>query len=153
MKWADPMTIICPACDGRFPISVAALRSLRAACPGCGASLTAKGEWMLAEEARFRREIAPIVVAFELEEEAGRVIPDNELDAARSLDDLARVVAVNLPPMAGRETRAAELVAAAARRSGYAYLLDETGADVMRAWLGLGRGGQVEQGTAADPAA
>jgi hypothetical protein len=144
MKWLDPMPTDCPACGGRFPIPVAALRSLQAACPTCGASLAAVGERMLAEEARFRREVDPFLVAFDLDEEAGLGIPDSELDSVRSLDDLARAVACRLPPAADREARAAELVAEAARRSGRAYLLGEAGADLVRAWLGLGTGGQAE---------
>jgi hypothetical protein len=105
---------------------------------------------MLAEEARSRREVDPFLVAFELNEEAGLAIPDGELDAVRALDDLARAVAGHLPPAAGREARAAELVAGAARRSGRAYLLGEAGSDVVRGWLGLGSGGPAEPGTAAD---
>jgi hypothetical protein len=105
---------------------------------------------MLAEETRFRREVDPIVVAFELTWETGLALPDSELEAARSLDDLARTVAGHLPPGAGREVRAAELVAGAARRSGRAYMLGEAGSDVVRAWLGLGSGGPAEAGAALD---
>ena len=61
MKWRDPMPTNCPACGGKFPISVAALRSLRAACPGCGASLAAAGERMLAEEDRVHREAGRLI--------------------------------------------------------------------------------------------
>ena len=150
MKWLDPMPTGCPSCGGRFPVPVAALRSLRAACPGCGASLAATGERMLAEEARFRREVDLFFVALELNEQAGLSLPDSELDAMRSLDDLARAVANHLPPAADREARAAELVAEAARRSGRAYLLGETGADVVRAWSGLGTGGRAERGATPD---
>jgi hypothetical protein len=105
---------------------------------------------MLAEEARFRREVDPFLVAFELNEQAGLAIPDSELDAVRTLDDLARAVASRLPPAADRELRAAELVAEAARRSGRAYLLGEAGSDVVRAWLGLGTGGHTEPVAEAD---
>lgn len=152
MKWLDPMPTDCPDCGGRFSIPVAALRSLQAACPGCGASLAAIGERMLAEEARFRREVDPFIVGFELTEQAGLAIPDSELDATRSLDDLVRAVANHLPPAADREARAAELVAEAARRSGRAYLLDEAGSDVVRAWLRSGTGEQAEQTVAPDGA-
>ena len=148
MKWCDPMPTHCPACGGRFPVAVAALRSLRAACPGCGASLAAVAERMLAEfaldQARFRREIGPFLVGFDLEEEAGLGIPDSELDAVQSLNDLVRVVVAHLPPAVNREARAAELVAEAARRSGCRWLLGESDSDVVRAWLGLGTGGQAE---------
>jgi hypothetical protein len=105
---------------------------------------------MLAEEARFHREVDPIIVAFELTKEAGLAVPDSELDAARSLDDLARAVVGHLPPGAGREARAAELVAGAARRSGCAYMLGEAGSDLVRAWLGLGSGDPAEQAAAPD---
>jgi hypothetical protein len=156
MKWRDPMPTHCPACGGRFPVPAAALRSLRAVCPGCGASLAAVGERMLAvfarEQARFRREIGPFLVGFELEEEAHLGIPDSELDTPRSLNDLVRAVAGHLPPAADREARAAELVADAARRSGYAWLLGEADSDVVRAWLGLGASGRAEPDTAPDPA-
>jgi hypothetical protein len=144
MKWRDPMPTDCPSCGARFPVPVAALRSLRAACPGCGASLVATGERMLAEEARFRREVDPFLVAVALNERSGLAIPDGELDAVRSLDDLARAVAGLLPPGADRAARAGELVAEAARRSGRAYLLGEAGSDVVRAWLALGTGGHAE---------
>jgi hypothetical protein len=105
---------------------------------------------MLAEEARFGREVDPFLVAYELTEEAGLAIPDRELDAVQSLDDLARAVADHLPQEAGREARAAELVAGAARRSGCAYLLGETGSEVVRAWLGCGSGWQDEPGAPAE---
>jgi hypothetical protein len=144
MKWCDPMPTACPSCGGRFPVPVVALRSLQAACPGCGASLSATGEWMLAEEARFRREVDPFLVALELNEQVPWVIPDSQLDAMRSLDDLARAVIGRLPPAADRQVRAAELVAEAARRSGRAYLLGEAGSELVRAWLGLGTGGHAE---------
>ena len=144
VMWLDPMPTDCPSCGGRFPIPVAALRSLRAACPGCCASLSATGERMLAQEARFRREVDPFLVAFDLSEQTDLGIPDSELDAVRSLDDLARAVASRLPPAADREARAAELVAEAARRSDCGYLLVEEGAKMVRAWLGLGTGGRAK---------
>jgi hypothetical protein len=150
MKWCDPMPTYCPACNGRFPVPVTALRSLRAVCPGCGASLAAVAERMLAkfalDQARFRREVDPFLVGFELNEEAALGIPDSELDAVRSLDDLIRAVAGRLPPGADRERRGAELVAEAARRSGCAYLLNESGAEMVRAWLGIGTGEPAEPG-------
>jgi hypothetical protein len=71
MKWLDPMPTDCPSCGGRFAVPVAALRSLGAACPRYGSSLAAIGEWMLLEEARFRREVDPFLVAFELNEQGG----------------------------------------------------------------------------------
>ena len=150
MKWSDPATIHCPECGGDFPVRVAALRSLRAACPGCDASLAAIGKSMLAEEARFRREVDPLLVAFNLEQQASLGISDSELDAIQSLDDLARAIVGRLSPTADREARAAELVADAARRIGRVYLLDEAGADLVRAWLGLGTGEQAEPNAAAD---
>jgi hypothetical protein len=63
MKWLDPMPTVCPVCADRYPIPVAALRSLRAVCPGCGASLAALGERMLAEEARLSRQVDMLLVA------------------------------------------------------------------------------------------
>jgi hypothetical protein len=99
---------------------------------------------MLAEEARFRREVDPFLVAFDLEERTGLGIPDDELDATKSLNDLVRTVASRLPPAADRELQAAELVAGAARQSGCGYLLGEAGADVVRAWLALGTSGHAE---------
>ena len=114
IKWVNPMPTNCPACGKRFPIPVASLKSLRATCPGCAASLAAVGEDMLAEEARFRREVGLFEVAFELAEQGA--ITDSEVDAARSLEDLARFVAARLPSAAAREARAAELVSEVARR-------------------------------------
>ena len=101
MMWLDPMPTDCPACGGRFPVAVAELRSLRATCPDCGASFAAVGEQMLAVEARFYREVDPFIVAYELEERAGLGIPDDELSATQSLDDLVRAVADRLPQVAG----------------------------------------------------
>ena len=117
MKWLDPMPIDCPVCGGRFPVPAADLRSLRAACPGCGASLAPAGERMLAEEDRICRQIDLLLVAIDLEEHAGLVLTDAELDAARSLGELAGAVAGRLHPAADREARAAELVTEAARRA------------------------------------
>lgn len=139
MKWCDPMPTDCPSCGGHFPIPTAALRSLQAVCPGCGASLAAVAERILAvfaqAQARFEREVGPFLVAFELEEDAGLGIPDSELDATRSLNDLVRSVADRLPPAADRESRAAQLVVEAARRMGHTWLLDEADSDVVRVWL------------------
>jgi hypothetical protein len=150
MKWLDPMPTDCPACGSRFPVPVAELRSLRAACPGCGASFAATGERILAEEARFHREVDPFLVAFDLDERAGLGIPDDELDATKSLNDLVRTVTSRLPPAADRELQAAELVAGAARQSGCGYLLAEAGADVVRAWLARRTSGHAEPDATAD---
>jgi hypothetical protein len=65
MKWLDPMPANCPACGGRSPVPVAALRSLRATCPDCGASLAPVGERMLAEEARVHREVERLLAKIE----------------------------------------------------------------------------------------
>src|SRR5262245_24144959 len=108
MKWLDPMPTTCPACGRRFPIRVADLRSLRAACPGCGASLAAAGERMLAEEDRIGQQIDLLLVAIDLEEHAGVVLADGEVDAARSLVDLVRAVTGRLRPAADAEARATE---------------------------------------------
>jgi hypothetical protein len=116
MKWLDPMPTACPACGRRSRVPVAALRSLRATCPRCGASLAAAGQRMLAEETRVGRQIDLVLVAIDLEEHAGLVLTDGEVDAARSLEDLVRAVAGRLPPATDREARATELVAEAARR-------------------------------------
>jgi hypothetical protein len=115
MQWLDPMPTNCPACGGQFPIPVAALLSLRAACPGCGASLAKAGEEMLAHEARIHRSYNLLLVACELDRD-GVALSDGELEAAHSLGDLARAVADHLHPVADREARAAELVTEAARR-------------------------------------
>lgn len=72
---------------------------------------------MLAEEARIDRQMELILVAIDLKEHAGLVLTENEVDAARSLEDLARAVAGQLPSTTDREARATELVAAAARRA------------------------------------
>ena len=143
MKWLDPMPTNCPACGGRFRIPVADLRSLRAACPGCGASLAAAGEWMLAEEARFGGEIDLFVVGYELSEQYG--LADDDLFAARSLSDLARSVAERLDPAADRQERAAEVVADTARRVA-PLLLSPTGSDERIARLRLAYSKQVEPG-------
>ena len=150
MKWLDPAPINCSACGGQFLIPVADLRSLQAFCPGCGASHAAIGKSMLAQEARFRREVDPFLVAFNLEEETHLGIPDSELDAIQSLDDLGRAVFGRLSPAADREAKAAEIVANAALQFDCAYLLDEAGAELVRAWLGLNSGGQAERGAATD---
>jgi hypothetical protein len=135
MKWLDPMPTDCPACGDRFSIPVDALRSLQAVCPGCGASLAATGESMLSVEARFKREVGPILVGVEVEERTGMRIPDSVFDAEPSLNVLVRAVADRLPPAADREAKAAELVVEAARRSGSSWLLGEAGSEVVRAWL------------------
>ena len=82
MKWLDPMPIDCPGCGGRFPVPVAALRSLQATCPSCGASLTANGERMLAEESRIARQVDLILVAIDLEDQTGINLTDAELEGA-----------------------------------------------------------------------
>jgi hypothetical protein len=131
-------------------VPVAALRSLRATCPGCGAWLAAAGERMLAEEARVGRQVDLIAVAFELDEQTGLVILDSsEFDAAGSLSDLVRVVAGRLPPSADREARAAELVVETARRVA-PRLLSEAGEDERIARLRLADGKRADPGAAPD---
>jgi hypothetical protein len=147
MRWLDPMPTACPVCGGRFPVPVAALRSLRAACPGCGASLAAAGERMLAEEARVNRQVGLIAVAFELGEQTGLDILDSsEFDAAGSLTDLVRIVAGRLPPSADREARAAELVVETARRVA-PLQLSEAGEDERIARLRLADSKHAEPGS------
>jgi hypothetical protein len=129
MKWRDPMPVCCPSCGRQGKARVAELRSLRAVCPHCGGSLAATGERMLAEEARLRpvidRAIGLCHVIMHLEEHAGLTIPwGGEGDGVESLGDLVRVVAGRLGATAEGETRAAELVAGAARQVA-PWLLDE----------------------------
>ena len=154
----DPCPIDCPACGGRFPIRAAALRSLRATCPGCGASLAAVGERMLAESARMCQQIDLFWVAFDLHERLGSIIldeplgatiADDEGGAGLSLDGLVRAVAGLLLPAADAETRAAELVGEAARRVA-PRLLSEASLDERIAELRLAYSGQAEPGAAAD---
>jgi hypothetical protein len=71
---------------------------------------------MLREEARVHRQVGLLLVAIDLEETAGLILTDGEVNALRSLDDLACGVVGRLPPGMDREARAAELVAEAARR-------------------------------------
>lgn len=116
MKWLDPMPTDCPGCGSRFPIAVAALRSLRATCPGCGASLADAGKTMLTEEGRIGRQIDLILVAIDLEEHAGLVLTDAEVEAAQSLASLSIAVARRLDAAPDKEAKATALVVEAARR-------------------------------------
>jgi hypothetical protein len=147
MRWLDPMPTDCPACGGQSPISVVALRSLRAACPRCGASLAAKGERMLAEEARIGGEVELFMVGYELSEQYG--LRDDELVTFRTLGDLARAVAGCLDPAADREARAAEIVAEVAGRVA-PLLLREDGPAERLAQLRLACSNHVEQFAAPD---
>ena len=116
MKWLDPMPTDCPECGGRFPVPVAALRSLRATCPSCGVSLAMAGERMLAEEGRIGLQIDLLLVAIDLEEHAGLILTDAEVEAAQSLAGMSGAVARRLDPAPDREARATALVAESARR-------------------------------------
>jgi hypothetical protein len=147
MRWLDPMPTDCPACGGRFPIPVAELRSLRAACPGCGASLAASGERMIAEEARIGGEVDLFQVGYELSERYG--LPDDVLLGSRTLGDLAHAVAGRLDQAADREARATEIVAEAARRIA-PLLLSETGPAERLARLRFAYSKHAEPGAAAD---
>ena len=128
MKWLDPSPTDCPACGGRFPVPVAALRSLRATCPSCGASLAVAGERMLTEEARIGRQFDLLLVAIDLEEHAGLILTDAEVEAAQSLAGLTGAVARRLDPAPDQEARATALVAEAARRVA-PRLLGDTASD------------------------
>ncbi len=141
MKWLDPLPTDCPACGGRFLVPVAALRSLRAACPNCGASLAAAGERMLAEEARVGREIDLFNVGYELQEQFG--LPDSVILTAQTLEALARPLADRLGSAVDCEVRAAELVAEIARRVA-PLLLIEAGLEMRIARLRLAYGKQTE---------
>src|SRR5262249_43515582 len=81
------------------------------------ASLTAAGERMLAEEDRIGQKIDLLLVALDLEEHAGLVLTEGEVDAARSLEDLVRAAAGPLHPAADCEAGGAELVGEAVRRA------------------------------------
>ncbi len=81
---------------------------------------------MLAEEGRVRRQIDLILVAIDLEERAGLILTEAEVDAAQSLGDLAGAVAGRLHPAPDRDGRATELVIEAARRVA-PRMLDEAG--------------------------
>lgn len=117
MKYRDPQPTVCSECDRRFSVSVAALRSLRAVCPGCGATLAAIGESMLQEEARIGRQIDLIIVSLALDEQNGWAITDSaDRSEELSLDGLIHSVAALLHPAADREARATELVTEVARR-------------------------------------
>lgn len=116
MKWQDPLVTQCSECGRQTPVSVAALRSLLATCPHCGASFAADGERMLAEEARIGRQIDLSLVAIELEEHKHWVILDCKDGNELSLEGLIRTVAGLLHPAADCEARAVELVTEAARR-------------------------------------
>jgi hypothetical protein len=147
MKWLDPMPTDCPACGGRSPVPVAELRSLRATCPGCGASLAAAGERMLAEEVRIGGEVDLFLVGNELRKQFD--LQDDVLLGSRSLEELARAVAVHLDPAGDREARATELVAQTARRVA-PLLLSEAGPAERLAQLRVAYSKHAEPGAAAD---
>ena len=142
MRWLDPMPTDCPSCGGQFPISVADLRALRAVCPGCGGSLAAKGERMLAEEARIGGEIDLFNVAYELSEPYD--LQDDVLLGSRTLEDIAHAVAGRLDQSPDRETRATEIVVEVARRLA-PLLLSENGPAERLARLRLACSKHAEQ--------
>jgi hypothetical protein len=71
---------------------------------------------MLAGEARIGRQIDLLLVAIDLEEHAGLILTDAEVEAAQSLAGLSGAVARRLDPAPDQDARAAALVAEAARR-------------------------------------
>lgn len=79
---------------------------------------------MLAEEAKIGRQIDLLLVAIDLEEHAGLILPDAEVEAAQSLAGLSDAVARRLDPAPDKEARATAFVAEAARRVA-PRLLDE----------------------------
>jgi hypothetical protein len=90
--------------------------SLRAVCPGCGASLASAGKERLTWYAGYCREINLFFVGYELQTVEGIDLSDSEVETAQSLEDLTRAVANRLPPGPDREARAVELVTKVARR-------------------------------------
>jgi len=132
----DPAPIKCSECGGTFPVTVAALKSLRAVCAGCAASLAAVGEGMFAEEARIGRQIDLFHVALELDERNGWNVLDTHDESEWTLEGLARSVVGFLPPTAGGIAAATELVAETARRVA-PRLLSEVGLEASIADLKL----------------
>jgi hypothetical protein len=116
VKWSATLEAKCAACGGSFVVPTPDLLSLQAVCPSCGFSLASAGEERLRRHAGYRREVDLFIVGYELQTAAGVDLLDSEVEAARSLEDLTRVVADHLPPTADREARAVELVTEVARR-------------------------------------
>jgi len=71
---------------------------------------------MLREEARIGQKVDLLLVAIDLEEHAGMILSDAEVEAAQSLAGMCNVVAQHLDPAPDREAKAATLVTEAARR-------------------------------------
>ncbi len=76
MRYQDPLTITCTACDSSAPISVRALLQLLAICPKCGASLRDIGISMRRECDKVTTSYDAIRIIMEVEAELQVEIPD-----------------------------------------------------------------------------
>ncbi len=110
MKYEDPSQVICPDCGKQSHLRVDELLELRARCPGCEAALDHVGLDMRAGLDDWARHMAIVEITMVLEEALGLTLGDDEVLGAKTLDDLARVVATRLPKSIDRQIKSRTLV-------------------------------------------
>lgn len=142
MRWLDPRPITCSQCNRLSHVSIADLSALQAACPFCEFSFARIGQGMLDQEVRFNREVGPFIVGYELWQEFGWESFDIELDQVRTLNDLALLLSRYLSgsndiqnQITHPTNEAAQLIRRTAQATGYAFLLQEEGSELIRACL------------------
>ena len=92
MRFADPLSITCPACGHAGDYPPRELVALRSRCERCAASFESIGRGMRSELSEWSAHLSCMAVAIELEQAFGTTFPDADLEAIKKPIDFVTFI-------------------------------------------------------------